>query len=222
MSNNPLELRFTETLERAHTIGTSFDYALDTADSSIVIRGEFTYEHDVYVPIVDKRALAIGDLEHALTSEKTDMFKYVLGADTTIMTDMMLSGQFIQFRNLDFKETNRTCTTDTGTSFDCSRYTGSATNLHLSNGLKKAEKNQEFYSLFLSKPFGESGEGRWNNIFIYEEGGGKWNRFDVEYGFDDQLIGTFEVNKYFGDNNTMFGQFENASNVQIGLKYLLQ
>jgi hypothetical protein len=107
-------------------------------------------------------------------------------------------------------------------SVNCSRYTGDQASMHLTNGLQKAEKNKEFYSLFLSKPFGESGEGRWNNIFIYEEGGGKWNRFDVEYGFDDQLIGTFEVNKYFGDNNTMFGQFENASNVQIGVKYLLQ
>jgi len=36
------------------------------------------------------------------------------------------------------------------------------------------------------------------------------------------LIGTFEVNKYFGDENTTFGQFENASNVQVGIKYLLQ
>jgi hypothetical protein len=94
--------------------------------------------------------------------------------------------------------------------------------LHLSNGLQKAEKNKEFYSLFLSKPFGDSGEGRWNNILMLEEGGGRWNRFDVEYGFDDQLIGTFEVNKYFGDENTMFGQFENASNIQVGIKYLLQ
>ena len=128
----------------------------------------------------------------------------------------MLSGQFIQFRNLDYIDEA------SSRNSNYRRYTGDMATLHLSNGMQAAKENKEFYSLFLSKPFGESGEGRWNNIFIYEEGGGKWNRFDVEYGFDDQLIGTFEVNKYFGDENTMFGQFENASNVQVGIKYLLQ
>jgi len=221
-STNGTELRFNESLNRIHSIGTSFDYAMDMAETPVVIRGEFLYDKDVATPVVNKLALAYGDLEHGLTSQKADFFKYVIGADVTVLTDMMLSGQFIQFRNLDFKETSRTCTSQMGTSLDCSTYTADQATMHLSNGLQKAEKNKEFYSLFLSKPFGESGEGRWNNIFIYEEGGGKWNRFDVEYGFDDQLIGTFEVNKYFGDENTMFGQFENASNVQIGVKYLLQ
>jgi hypothetical protein len=152
----------------------------------------------------------------AMNNEENDFFKYVIGADVTVATDMMVSGQFIQFRNLDFVDTNSSRVSTLG------KYTGDMTTLHLDNNLKKAEENKEFYSLFLSKPFGASGEGRWNNIFIYEEGGGKWNRFDVEYGINDQLIGSIEYNKYFGDNNTMFGQFENASNVQVGLKYLLQ
>ena len=221
-TTNAVKMRFTEEMKRIHSLGGSFDMAADLGGNPVVFKGEFVYDKDTYVPVIDKRALGIGDLEHGMTSQKADMFKYVLGAETTIATDLLASAQFIQFRNLDFKNTSRTCTTESGSTFDCSTYTGDMATLSLTNGLKKAEKNKEFYSLFLSKPFGESGEGRWNNIFIYEEGGGKWNRFDVEYGFDDQLIGTFEVNKYFGDNNTMFGQFENASNVQIGVKYLLQ
>jgi len=135
---------------------------------------------------------------------------------------MLVSGQFIQWRNLDYVNTGVDSSGNACTTANCGRYTGDMASMHLSNGLQKDEENKNFYSLFLSKPFGDSGEGRWNNIFIYEENGGKWNRFDVEYGFDDQLIGTFEVNKYFGDENTMFGQFENASNVQVGIKYLLQ
>jgi hypothetical protein len=233
----PATLVFEETLEQSHNLGASFDYALDTSDSSWVLRGEFLYQKDAHVPVVDRGALSRGNLTEALKSEKADMFKYVLGADTTVLTDMMVSGQFIQFRNLDYVDQSATCSYNTyqdagdnpatqagmdTVTYACDRYTADQASMHLTNGLKKAEKNKEFYSLFFSKPFGESGEGRWNNIFIYEEGGGKWNRFDVEYGINDQLIGTFEVNKYFGDENTMFGQFENASNVQIGLKYLLQ
>ena len=213
--DNACTLVFTEEMHRSHNLGASFDTALDIGDSPIVLRGEFLYQKDVYQPVIDRGEMTIGNITEALKSLPADQFKYVLGADTTVMTDMMLSGQFIQFRNLDY--------IDEASSRDGNfrRYTGDMATLHLSNGMQAAKENKEFYSLFLSKPFGESGEGRWNNIFIYEEGGGKWNRFDVEYGFDDQLIGTFEVNKYFGDNNTMFGQFENASNVQIGLKYLL-
>ena len=209
-------LVFTEEMHRSHNLGASFDTALDLGDSPIVLRGEFLYQKDVYQPVIDRGEMTIGNLTEALKSLPADQFKYVLGADTTVMTDMMLSGQFIQFRNLDY--------IDEASSRDGNfrRYTGDMATLHLSNGMQAAKENKEFYSVFLSKPFGDSGEGRWNNIFIYEEGGGKWNRFDVEYGFDDQLIGTFEVNKYFGDNNTMFGQFENASNVQVGIKYLLQ
>ena len=220
-SDTPV-LRFTERLNRVNNLGGSVDFAIDTSDAPIVVRGEFLYTKGEAKPLIDKKALSIGDLTNAMTTHKTDTFKYVLGADVTVLTDMLVSGQFIQFRDLDYIDKSRTCSDANGTSFDCSRYTGDMATLSLSNGFNKAEKNKEFYSLFFSKPFGDSGEGRWNNIFIYEEGGGKWNRFDVEYGFDDQLIGTFEVNKYFGDNNTMFGQFENASNVQIGLKYLLQ
>jgi hypothetical protein len=148
------------------------------------------------------------------------MFKYVLGADVTVLTNMLVSGQFIQFRNLDYVDTSRTCTNAHSVSFDCSKYTGDMATLHLSNGLQKAHENKEFYSLFLSKPFGPNQLGRWNNIFMYEEDGGKWNRFDVEYSFSDELVGSFELNNYWGDANTQFGQMEDSSNIQVGLKYL--
>ena len=90
----------------------------------------------------------------------------------------------------------------------------------MSNGLQKAEENKEFYSFFMSKPFGNEQQHRWNNIFMYEENGGKWNRLDVEYSFNDEIIGTAEYNKYWGDANTQFGQMEKSSNFQLGLKYI--
>jgi len=221
-SYDQVELVFEEKLNRTHNIGGSFDFAVETADNPVVVRGEWLYTKDEMMPVVDKRVLAIGDLAGALKMEKADTFKYVIGADVTVATDLFLSGQFIQFRNLDYVDTPRTCVTQMNNSIDCSKYTADMATLSMSNQLQKGEENKNFYSMYLSKPFGESGEGRWNNIFIYEEGGGKWNRFDVEYGINDQLIGTFEYNKYFGDENTMFGQFENASNVQVGLKYLFE
>jgi hypothetical protein len=210
-------LVFEETLERTHNLGLSADYALDLGNGTpVVLRGEFLYQKDVKTPVIDRTKLGYGNITEALKMEDADYFKYVVGADVTVLTDMMLSGQFIQFRNLDY--------VSQGSSLSDSswKYTADQASMHLTNGLKKAEENKEFFSLFLSKPFGDSGQGRWNNIFIYEEGGGKWNRFDVEYGLTDQLIGTLEYNKYFGDENTMFGQFANSSNIQLGVKYLLQ
>ena len=55
---------------------------------------------------------------------------------------------------------------------------------------------------------------------MYEENGGKWNRADVEYSFNDELIGSAEYNKYWGNENTQFGQLKNSTNLQLGLKYI--
>ena len=215
-------LVFTERSNRINSFGSSFDMSVDTDFSPVVLRGEFLYDKDVKVPVVDRAALSIGDVEKALSNEDADFFKYVLGADVTVMTNLMLSGQFIQFRNLDYiDETGRAPTRGGITSnVTGARYTGDAATLHLSNGLQKAEENKEFYSFFMSKPFGAEQQHRWNNIFMFEENGGKWNRFDVEYSFNDELIGMAEMNKYWGDTNTQFGQMENSSNLQLGLKYI--
>jgi len=220
LSANAAKLRFTEHYQRVHSIGASFDYALDTAFAPIVLRGEILYDKDTLQPVVDKRLLALGDLEGALRTEKQDMLKYVLGAEVNVLTNLLISGQFIQFINLDYENTRRTCTTQTGINFDCSRYTADPATLHLSNGLARGQEVDNFFSLFLSKPFGPSQEHRWNNITIYEEGGGWWNRFDVEYSFKDELLGSFEWNQYWGDKDTTFGQFQKSSNLQVGLKYL--
>jgi hypothetical protein len=208
-------LRFEQTVERAHNIGAALDYTLDTENlGGVVLRGEFLYQKDTYQPVMDLGKLAIGDLPGALTMQKADRFKYVLGADITVLTNMLVSGQFIQERNLDY--------VDGASSYGTSKaiYTADYPTMHMSNGMNKAEENKNFYSLFLSKPFGPNQLGRWNNIAMYEEGDGWWNRFDVEYSFTDELIGTFELNNYWGDANTQFGQLEDASNVQVGFKYL--
>jgi hypothetical protein len=225
-SPNGMTMVLTETLERSHNIGASFDYTLDTDFAPIVLRGEFLYKRDELQPVIDKRLMGIGYLPGAMRSEGHDVFKYVLGADINIFTNLMVSAQFIQFLNLDFVDEQRTCWTGfqegQGQAYDCSRYTADMATLHMSNGLNKGEENKEFYSLFLSKPFGESQEHRWNNILMFEENGGWWNRFDVEYSFSDTLLGTFEINQYWGDENTMFGQFEESSNVQVGIKYIFE
>jgi hypothetical protein len=217
---NPVELRFTERMQRSHNIGTSFDYGLETALlGPIVLRGEFLYQRDGRQPVVDNVLLGIGDLSNGLVMQKADMFKYVLGADITVLTNLLISPQFIQFRNLDYVNDTDTCVTQTGTAFDCSRYTADFPTMNPTNGLRRAEKNKEFYSLFFSKPFGPSQRGRWNNITIYEENGGWWNRLDLDWSFTDRLVGLAEWNHYWGDRNTTFGQFAKSSSVQVGLKY---
>lgn len=214
-------LRFTESLHRVNSLGTSFDYGTTMGDIPLVLRGEFLYDRNDKQPVVDKFLLAIGDLTNALKMEDADYFRYVLGADITVATNLLISGQFIQYMNLDYIDEQDACTTTSG-SVDCSRYTADFPTLSMGNGLMQGYENKEFYSLFFSKPFGASQEHRWNNIFIFEEGGGKWNRFDVEYSFTDTLIGSAEWNHYWGDENTTFGQFADSSSLQVGLKWLFQ
>jgi hypothetical protein len=215
-------LVFEEDRNRVHNIGSSFDYAMQAADVPLVIRGEFLYQKDVMQPVVDRGALADGNLVAALKSEKHDFFKYVIGVDATVMTNLLVSGQFIQFRNLDFVDQGCDFITQGGNRASCARYTGDAAVMNTENGLKKGYKNKEFYSLFLSKPFGANQLGRVNNILIYEEGGGYWNRLDAEYSLSDQMIISGEMNFYFGDDETLFGQFKNSSNVQVGFRYIIE
>jgi len=150
--------------------------------------------------------------ENSFTPTKSDIFSYVLGADITALTNMMVSLQFIQINNLDHVDEGSYGSTNW-------KYTADTASMSLKNNLKKAHKHKEFYSLYLSKPFGASGQHRWNNIFMYEEDGGKWNRLDLEFAYDDNTVLTAEYNKYFGNENTQFGQFKNSSNMQVGLKY---
>ncbi len=215
-------LRFTESLHRVNSLGASFDYGTALGDIPLVLRGEFLYDRNDKQPVVDKFLLGIGDLTNSLKMEDADYFKYVLGADITVATNLLISGQFIQYMNLDYIDEPDSCTNSSGVVSDCSRYTADFPTLSMGNGLQQGYENKEFYSLFLSKPFGASQEHRWNNIFIYEEGGGKWNRFDVEYSFTDTLIGSAEWNNYWGDENTTFGQFKESSNLQVGIKWLFQ
>ncbi|WPE18749.1 DUF1302 domain-containing protein [Candidatus Thioglobus autotrophicus] len=206
----------TEKLNRITQIGSSFDTAIETGFlGPIVLRGEALYQKDVMSPVVVRRASDDKDMDHgflvnSLKMQKGDRFKYVLGADMTAMTNMMVSLQFIQDRNLDYVNTN------TATDW---KYTADMATMSLTNGLNKGEENKNFGSLFLSKPFGASGEHRWNNIFMFEENGGLWNRFDIEYSIDDDTQATFEVNDYDGNANTQFGQFSESSNIQVGFKH---
>ena len=200
-------LTFDQKVKRVHNIGGSFDTSIETAElGPVVIRGEALYTKDGYSPVMNKAALSQGGLVGALQMKKADRFKFVLGADITAMTNMLVSAQFIQDSNLDFVDNGDEYTTDYAT-------------MHLSNGFNKATKDKNFYSLFFSKPFGASGEHRWNNITMYEEGNGNWNRFDIDYSIDDDTQATLEYNKYWGNVNTQFGQLKNASNIQAGIKY---
>ena len=200
-------LRFTQKVKRVVNLGGSFDMAVETDElGPVVIRGEALYTKGAYSPVIDKDKLAHGDLVGALEMVKGDRAKIVLGVDITALTNMMVSAQFIQDSDLDFVD---------GTE----RYTADYATMHMTNGFNKATKDKNFYSLFFSKPFGASGEHRWNNITMYEENGGKWNRLAAEFSIDDDTQATVEYNKYWGDANTQFGQLEKSSNIQVGVKY---
>lgn len=235
-------LVFEETSERVHNFGGSFDTTLPITDTGIVLRGEFLYQKDVNFPVVDEGAMAIGHLTDALKMEKTDFVKYVIGLDHGGGAGLFISAQLIQFINLDYvnerSEWNhdinimREYSANNGSGVaqrkvaDYRRYTGNFDSMHLTNGMQATDQIETYGSLFLTNVFGDSDEHRWQNIFIWENGGkyaghGFWNRFDVEYSFSDSLIGSVEWNQYFGDQDTLFGQFRDASSIQVGIKLLL-
>lgn len=221
MVQGPAKLIFTETMERVNNLGASFDMALDTESVPVVLRGEFLYQVGAYAPVIDKSRLDIGDLTGALKMVETDYFKYVMGVDITVMTNLLISTQLIQMYNLDYVDENSDSGGNPcGSNTSCGRYTGDFSSMSLTNGLNKGDEVETFVSFFLSKPFGSDVQHRWNNILISENGGGYWNRFDVEYSFNDEMVGTVEYNKYWGDEDTTFGQFENSSNLQLGFKYI--
>jgi hypothetical protein len=220
-SGAPLDhanLVMTEKLNPITQIGGSFDMAIETAAfGPVVFRGEALYQKGVMSPVVIREAADGKDLSHgflttAVKMEKGDRFKYVLGADITALTNMMISAQFIQDVNLDYVDRGSYGSGDWA-------YTADMATMSLTNNLNKGEEAKEFYSLFLSKPFGASGEHRWNNIYMFEENGGNWNRLDAEFSIDDDTQATAEYNKYWGNANTQFGQLEKSSNIQVGVKY---
>ncbi len=206
-ANTPATLVFQEELNRVSNIGGSFDMALDGTSIPTVIRGEVLYSMGAMAPVIDLDALSIGDLVGALKMEETDYFKYVIGVDLTVATNMLVSTQLIQMYNLDYVD-------------DGNRYSGDFSTMHLSNGMNQGDEVETFVSFFLSKPFGPDVQHRWNNIIIWENEGGYWNRFDVEYSFNDEMVGTIEYNKYWGDENTTFGQLVASSNPQLGFTYI--
>jgi len=218
-------LVFEETNETITNLGAAFDHTVDSAMfGPVVIRAEGLYQKGVTSPVIDRGHLYIGDVANALKMEKGDRFKYVIGADITLLTNMMVSLQFIQDRNLDYVDQASTAVdaanNPAGTTLYTGhrRYTADMATMHITNNLNQAKKNKEFATIYLSKPFGSSGQHRWNNLLLHEEGGGNWNKFDVEYAIADDIVATGEINRYFGDENTQFGQLKDSSNVQLGLK----
>jgi hypothetical protein len=206
-------LVFTEAVNSVTNVGGAFDTTIETPLAPVVLRGELLYRQGEMKPVVNRTLLAKGDLVGALQSVESDVVKYVVGVDITVLTNMMISTQLIQFKNMDY--------VDTGSSLSDAewKYTGDMSTMHLSNQLQKGDETEQFVSIFFSKPFGAEQQHRWNNIMMFENDGGTWNRFDVEYAVSDEFLTTFEINSYAGEEETQFGQMVDSSNVQLGLKY---
>ncbi|WP_309496417.1 hypothetical protein [Sulfurovum sp.] len=214
----PATLVFDQGVNQVNTFGTSFDYAIDTSFAPVVIRGEFVYDQGAKVPEVDLGKLAYGDLVGAMTMADADMFKFVIGADVTVATNLFISLQFMDSWNLDYVDTD---VQYDGNSQSYGKFTANPATMSLGNNFKKAQEHQIMYTLFLSKPFLESDAMRVNNLFLYEqEDGGYWNRLDLEYSYADDILFSAEWNQYGGDEYGVFGQFANLSNFQLGVTYL--
>ena len=213
---DPVTLVFNEKRARISTIGGSFDYAIDNNFAPIIVRGELVYDHNVKTNVIDKAAMSYGDMTGAIKVNTGDFFKYVIGLDMTVLTNLFMSFQFMDTWNLDYVDDKRAYN---GKEYDV--YTVNPATMSLGNGFKAGEEHQIMYTFFLSKPFMESDALRVNNLFLLEnEDYGWWNRLDAEYSWSDSLLFSAAWNQYGGDRNGVFGQFEDMSNVQIGAKLI--
>jgi hypothetical protein len=214
---NPAFMAFVESQNKINTFGTSFDYAIDTALAPVILRGEFVYDKDSMVPVVDLGKLAYGDFVGAFQNENADFFNYVIGLDITVMTNLFVSFQFMDKWNLDYVDEN---VQYAGNTQAYSKHTANPATMSMSNNFEAAQEHQIMYTLFLSKPFLQQENLRINNLFLYEDIGGIWNRFDLEYTYTDDVIFAAAYN-YYGDSpNSTFGQFADMSNAQVSVKLI--
>ncbi len=217
-TDGPATMVFTESQNKINTFGTSFDYAIDTPAMPIILRGEFVYDKGVKAPVVDLDKLSYGDIAGAMKNLEADFVKYIIGVDVTVMTNLFLSFQFMDNWNLDYIDET---VDQNGDGVAHSRHSANPATMNMSNGMKAAEEHQIMYTFFFSKPFLESDAMRVNNIFLLEnENLGWWNRLDLEYSWSDDILFSAAWNQYGGDKNGVFGQFEDMSNVQVGVKYI--
>ena len=211
-------LVFDQSVNQVNTFGSSFDYAIDTSFAPVVIRGEFVYDQGSLVPEVDLAKLAYGDIAGAMTMADADIFKFVIGADVTVATNLFISLQFMDTWNLDYVDEN---VQYDGNTRSYGKFSANPATMSMANGFKKAQEHQIMYTLFFSKPFLESDAMRINNITLFEqEDGGYWNRLDLEYSYADDILLSAEWNQYGGDEYGVFGQFAHLSNFQLGIKYI--
>ena len=106
---NPVTLVLKEKNADITQTGGSFDTSFETAAfGPVVLRGEALYQQGVMTPIVDKAQMSIGNITEAFTAQAGDRFKYVLGLDITVLTNMMISAQIIGDNNLDYVDTTTT------------------------------------------------------------------------------------------------------------------
>ena len=209
-------LEFAQETTRIQSLGGAFDMAIETGDTlgTMVLRGEGIYQKGVHQPTVHFDKLSYGDLASSLEMREIDRFKFVIGFDFTFLTNMFSSLQIIRDINLD----SMYCAPGTTVKVTCD---ADFATMMLSNGFNTdgAVEFKEYYSLYFSKPFGVSGQHRWNNMTMYEGGDGWWNWFTVGFGMTDDIEATFELNHYWGNPNTAFGQHQKSNNVQVGIKY---
>jgi len=205
-------LEFREETTKIHSLGFATDTSIETeALGTVVLRGEAIYQKDTHQPTVHFDKLAYGDLANALEMREIDRLKFVLGFDLTLLTNMFSSLQVIRDINLDYMGSGDVRDADFAT-------------MMLTNGFNTGEEGgavefKEYYSLYFSKPFGVSGQHRWNNMTMYEGGDGWWNWFTVGFGMTDNVEATLELNHYWGNPNTAFGQHQKSNNIQVGFKY---
>jgi hypothetical protein len=90
-----------ESLNKIKQLGGALDMAIESAAlGPIVLRAEALYQMDVESPVINRKALGHGDLVGGLSMVKGDYFKYVIGADITRLTNMMVSIQLFKKETL--------------------------------------------------------------------------------------------------------------------------
>ena len=104
-------------------------------------------------------------------------FSQNTGSILGVVLDSELNNEPLIHANVLIKETNQITSSDTYGMFHFENLEEGNYTLVISF---IGYETKEFVSLFLSKPIGEDQLGRWNNIIMWEEGDGWWNRLNAD------------------------------------------
>ena len=194
---------------RYHTLGGKFtnQFSKFLGIKDVIMRGEMAVHLEDRIPC---RYAKIGDDPNNIFGtkmSKTDTVNYLIGFDKFLFSDYFTSIQFYQFITLDWEKGY----INMPNMYDVDWADGEI----LSSKIDRVETlltfymSTDFYGERLCPDF----------LIVYADDGAFWFRGRSRFKFSDTRSFCIGTNQYYGNRNTMLGQFKDVDNIFCELKF---